>query len=131
MLIQWTENLSVGNETLDQEHQKWISLLNDFYDGLKAGKSKEKLTELVVGMLDYTKYHFADEERYMKSIGFPDFDNHKAKHDFYVGKITEFYEKIQNNKLILSLEVTNFLKNWLINHIEGTDKKYAEFAKNI
>ncbi|MGQ1890732.1 bacteriohemerythrin [Thermophagus sp. OGC60D27] len=131
MLIQWTEDLSVGNGTLDQEHQKWISLLNDFYEGLKAGKSKEKLTELVVGMLEYTKYHFADEERYMKSIHFPEFENHKAKHDFYIDKITQFYEKIQNNQLILSLEVTNFLKNWLINHIKGTDKKYAEFAKNI
>src|SRR5690554_6538772 len=130
MLIQWTEDLSVGNPTIDKEHQKWISLLNDFYEGLKAGKSKEKLTELVLGMLEYTKYHFADEERYMKSIGYPDLEKHKEKHDFYVKKITEFYEKIQNNKLLLSLEVTNFLKTWLINHIKGTDQKYAEFAKN-
>ncbi|MGM0376761.1 MAG: bacteriohemerythrin [Bacteroidota bacterium] len=131
MIIKWTEDLSVGHETLDKEHQKWISLLNDFYQGLMDGKSKDKLTVLVEGMLDYTKYHFANEEQYMKSIGYPDFDAHKEKHDFYIEKINEFYEKIKKDELILSLEVTNFLKTWLINHIKGTDQQYARFANNI
>lgn len=131
MLLKWTEDLSVGHETIDKEHQKWVALLNDFYQSLMDGKSKEKLTDLVIGMLDYTKYHFANEERYMKSIDYPDFDAHKEKHDFYVNKITEFYHKIKNDKMILSLEVTNFLKTWLVNHIKGTDMEYAKFADNI
>ena len=131
MIIKWTPDLSVGEEKIDQEHQKWISLLNDFYQGLMDGKSKEKLSELIVGMMDYTKYHFASEERYMKSINYPDFEEHKAKHDEYVAKISEFHEKILNDQMILSLEVTNFLKTWLINHIKGTDQRYAAFAKNI
>lgn len=131
MLIKWTEDLSVGNETLDKEHQKWVAILNNFYQGLMEGKSKEKLSELIVAMLDYTKYHFANEERYMKSINYPDFAEHKEKHDFYVSRITEFYEKVKNGKMVLSLEVTNFLKTWLINHIKGTDQNYARFANNI
>jgi hemerythrin len=131
MIIKWTPDLSVGEEVIDKEHQKWIALLNDFYQGLMDGKSKEKLTELVIGMLDYTKYHFANEERYMKSINYPDFEQHKEKHDQYVAKITEFHQKIANDQMILSLEVTNFLKTWLINHIKGTDQQYARFANKI
>jgi hemerythrin len=131
MLIKWTEDLSVGLETLDQEHQKWVAILNDFYQGLMEGKSKEKLSELIVAMLDYTKYHFANEERYMKSINYPGFDEHKGKHDLYANKISEFYDKVKNGKMVLSLEVTNFLKTWLINHIKGTDQDYARFANNI
>jgi hemerythrin len=131
MIIEWTQDLSVGVDKIDKEHQKWISLLENFYQGLMDGKSKEKLTELVTGMLDYTKYHFSSEERYMKAINYPEFDAHKEKHDLFVDKVTEFYNKIQNNQMILSLEVTNFLKTWLINHIKGTDQQYAKFAETI
>jgi hemerythrin len=95
------------------------------------GKSKEKLSELIVAMLDYTRYHFDNEERYMKSINYPDFEEHKEKHDSYVSKVTDFYDKIKNGKMVLSLEVTNFLKTWLINHIKGVDQNYARFANNI
>ena len=131
MLIKWTEDLSVGNEKLDQEHQRWIEILNDFYDGLKAGKSKEKLEELVLAMLDYTKYHFANEEKYMDAVNFPGIEEHKQTHAEYVEKITAYYEKMKTGKLILSLEVTNFLKSWLINHIKGVDQQYANYVAKL
>jgi len=129
MVIQWTPDLSVLNDGLDKEHQKWIAILNDFYEGLMDGKSKEKLEGLVEAMLDYTKYHFSSEEKYMASIGYPNLQEHKAIHKAYVDKISEFHEKIKAGKFIVSLEVTNFLKNWLINHIKGTDMQYATFKK--
>lgn len=129
MVIKWTADLSVKNDGLDKEHQRWIEILNEFYLGLMAGKSKDKLEELVVAMLDYTKYHFSSEEKYMASINYPGLDEHKAIHASYVEKITEFHDKIKNGKLIVSLEVTNFLKTWLINHIKGTDMQYANYKK--
>ena len=127
MPVKWTADLSVKNETLDAEHQKWIEILNNFYQGLMDKKPKEKLLELVTAMLDYTKYHFASEEKYMKSINYPNLSEHQEKHRFYEGKIKEYYERIKDDKMILSLEVTNFLKTWLINHIKGVDQQYADF----
>jgi len=41
---------------------------------------------------------------------------------------SEFYDKYQSGKLILSLEVTNFIKEWITNHIKQEDKQYAIFA---
>lgn len=127
MLIQWSDDLSVGNEKLDKEHKKWIEILNNFYEGLKAGQSKEKLEELVLGMLDYTKYHFTNEETFMRSVNYPGLEDHQKTHAEYVEKIKTYYEKIKSGKLILSLEVTNFLKSWLINHIKGVDQQYADY----
>lgn len=128
MLIQWTEDLSVGNESLDKEHQRWIEILNDFYEGLKAGKSKEKLEELILAMIDYTKYHFKNEEEYMASVNFPGLEEHKQAHAEYVDKINGYYDKLKNGKMLLTLEVTNFLKSWLINHIKGVDQQYADYV---
>lgn len=128
MAIRWTDDLSVKNEMLDAEHQKWILILNDFYQGLMDKKPKEKLLELVIAMLDYTKYHFASEEKYMKSINYPKLAEHQEKHRFYEAKISEYHERIKEGKMLLSLEVTNFLKTWLINHIRGVDQQYAAFS---
>ncbi|HBX88429.1 MAG TPA: hemerythrin [Marinilabiliaceae bacterium] len=128
MAIRWSDDLSVKNEMLDAEHQKWILILNDFYEGLMDKKPKEKLLELVIAMLDYTKYHFASEEKYMKSINYPKLAEHQEKHRFYEAKISEYHERIKEGKMVLSLEVTNFLKTWLINHIRGVDQQYAAFS---
>ncbi|MFW5754909.1 MAG: hemerythrin domain-containing protein, partial [Marinilabiliaceae bacterium] len=69
-----------------------------------------------------------NEEKYMESIGFPDLDNHRKEHEAFMKKASEFYDKYQSGKLILSLEVTNFIKEWITNHIKQEDKQYAVFA---
>ncbi len=129
MLIQWSPDLSVGNKKIDQEHQRWIEILNGFYEGLKSGEPKERLHELILEMLNYTRYHFKSEEEYMTSVSYPGLGEHKAIHQKYVDKISVFYEKITSGKMILSIEVTNFLKSWLIDHIKGVDQQYADFVE--
>lgn len=131
MLIEWTPELSVGNSAIDAEHRHWIDLLNKFYMGLKNGEPKEVLLKLVAGMIEYTQFHFANEEKYMQSIKYPDFEGHKEKHELYVAKLMEYDQKIKSGKLVLSIEVTNYLKSWLVTHIKGSDRQYAKFAGNL
>ncbi len=125
MIVKWTEELTVKNEKLDAEHQKWIQILNNLYEGLRDNKPKESLLELIQEMYDYTKYHFASEEEYMKSVNYPRLAEHQEKHRYFEGRIKEFYDRINDGKLVVSLEVTNFLKTWLINHIKGEDQQYS------
>lgn len=129
MRLQWTTDLSVRNSRIDTEHQRWIELFNNFYSGIAEGKPKERLEELILGMLDYTRYHFNSEETLMQSINYPDIQKHKEEHAAFISKIEEFHQKFVNGKMLLSLEVTNFLKNWLVNHIKGSDMQYALFSE--
>lgn len=124
----WTNDLSVNNVEIDNEHKKLFNLLTSFYDGIKNNSPKLQLQELINGLLDYTKTHFAREEAYMIRIGYPEFEDHKKQHEEFIEKAQAFHTKISDGKMILSLEVTNFLKQWLVNHIKGTDQKYARFA---
>lgn len=131
MILQWTLDLSVSNDKIDKEHRYWIELFNGFYKGIAEGKPKEKLEVLILGMLEYTKFHFSSEEEFMRSLNYAELSEHKAKHDFFIMKIEEFYDKLSNGRMIVSLEVTNFLKAWLVNHIKGVDMQYAQYAMKL
>ncbi len=123
----WTDDLSVKIPTIDEQHKKLIGMINDFYDSFKSGQNKEKLVELVSGLKDYTSYHFSTEEDLLTQHGYPGFDNHKEQHVAFVEKVDDFHQRMESGKLLVSLEVTNFLKDWLTSHIKKTDHEYSSF----
>ncbi len=127
-MIKWTPEYKMNIPEIDKEHYSLFEKLNEFYQGLEDGSSKERLGQLIKGLLDYAKNHFSNEEKYMESIGFPDIDKHREEHKAFIKKASGFYDKYQSGKLILSLEVTNFIKEWITHHIKSEDKQYAIFA---
>jgi hemerythrin len=125
--IRWTPQFSVGIGNIDKQHQSLFKALNDFYNGLKEKKSKEALELLLNELKEYTIYHFSSEENLLKRYNYPAFASHKAAHDYFVNTVDDYIKRLQSGKLILSIEVTEFLKNWLENHILKVDKEYAAF----
>ncbi|WP_255433983.1 bacteriohemerythrin [Carboxylicivirga sp. M1479] len=124
----WTKDLSVDNKVIDKEHQQLFALIDNFYAGIKDNSPRERLEELILGLVDYTKIHFKNEEDYMVEINYPDLAKHQALHQSFIDKVNNYYERLKNGKLILSIEVTNYLKDWLVNHIKGSDQQYAAFV---
>jgi len=125
-LVVWTDKLSVGVASIDKQHQKLVGLLNDFYDAVQLGRGKEALGGLLGELIDYTKVHFATEERLFAKTGYPDAAAHKKAHDELTQQVLEIQEKYNTGvTLTLSLETLTFLKNWLVNHIQATDKRYG------
>ena len=125
--VTWKEEYSVGIKSIDTDHKKLLQLINRLQTSsiYQTGEAfdKEALDELIA----YTKFHFAREEKMMEENGYPDFDAHKQQHinmtDQVVQKIKEYED--DHEKTIEDL--LDYLKNWLINHINGTDKKYSAF----
>jgi hemerythrin len=133
-LIQWTEKLSVGVKQFDDEHKKLVGMLNELFDGMMAGKGKDVLGKVLDGLIDYTKSHFANEERLMVTYGYPELATHKFEHDSLAKQVLEVQRKYkEGGSAVLSMDVLNFLKGWLEKHIQGSDKKYAPLfnAKGI
>jgi hemerythrin len=52
---------------------------------------------------------------------------HLMEHKKFVDKIKTFKNDFENNKIGLSLQIMNFLSDWLKKHILETDKKYSDF----
>ena len=63
----------------------------------------------------------------MAMHGYPDLENHQAKHRKLVAKVMEFQGRVTANDESVLEELLQFLKDWLAHHIQGTDKKYVPF----
>jgi hemerythrin len=127
LLITWSEALSVGIKEIDGQHQCLIELVNRLHDSMKAGKGNSVLGPVLLDLIEYTAFHFSTEENYFKQYGYPEYLRHKIEHDELTRKTKELNEGFLAEKVSITIDVMNFLKDWLRNHILGADKKYSSF----
>ncbi len=126
-MLDWSDSLSVHVEEIDAQHKSLVGMVNRLYDAMTANHSKQALTEIVNDMREYSEVHFATEEQYMDRCNYPDRDAHKSEHRDFIAKAAEVERDYRQGKISLSMDVLNFLSNWLVTHINDTDKKLGEF----
>jgi hemerythrin len=126
-LLNWNNSYTVCDEMLDNQHKKLVSIINDLFDALKEGKGNEVQGSILNELVSYTQTHFRAEEEKFKRTQYGEVTSHLAEHKDFVAKILDFKRSFDSGKIGLSIEIMNFLKDWLINHIKGTDKGYVEF----
>lgn len=125
-LMQWNSTLVLNIPTIDKQHQVLVKWMNLFHDKHLDGNVEDAIMALK-SLAKYCVLHFEDEEKMMLSHGYDDFDRHKATHEKLLGQVTNLMEEyIQSPNRLNGDRVGNFLKNWLQNHILGTDKSYAD-----
>jgi hemerythrin-like metal-binding protein len=128
-LIEWNGTLEVGIATIDGQHRQLVKVTNDLNDAMKSGKAKETLGSIIASLAQYTTTHFATEEGLFDKFAYPERAAHKKQHAEFVAKVSGFQKDFGAGKVALSIEVVNFLAQWLRNHICGDDRKYVPFLQ--
>ncbi len=125
--IKWDDKFLTGVSEADNQHKKLVKLINELYDTMKQGKEQNIIGKIIDELAKYAIVHFSTEEKLMQKYGYPGLANHKREHEIFIQKVEEFKKEQAEGKITLSIKVLNFLKDWLINHIMGTDKEYGPF----
>ena len=68
--------------------------------------------------------HFFDK------FGYPDAPAHKKAHRDLVEKVLAFEAGLKSGRAKVTMEIMRFLKDWLVGHIMGTDKRYGPFLNS-
>ena len=126
-LLSWDESLSVKIDKMDEQHQQLFDLINRFYDEVGKQSQKQLISDLIKGMKEYTILHFREEEQLMQQHGYPGLAQHKKQHSDFIDKVNDLQEKYEAGKMIISIEITNFLKDWIKNHIKDSDQQYNKY----
>ena len=93
---------------------------------MSQGKSKDVLAKILNELVDYTKIHFATEEKILEQNKYPKLASHKQEHVNLTNQFLALKHDFENGKVTISIEVLTFLKDWLKNHILGVDQQYSD-----
>lgn len=124
-LMQWSDDLSVGVAVIDADHKKLIAMVNTLFEGVREGKGRDAVGAILDGLITYTVEHFNREEKLFAQTGYPLAAEHRAQHEKLKEEVLAIQQKYAAGKsYTITLETMNFLKAWLVNHIQGSDQKY-------
>ncbi len=126
----WNPTLSVGIDHIDEQHKEWFASAEKLFEAGKNRQAKEYIGELLEFLDSYTKKHFADEEKYMLSISYPDYDEQKRAHTAFIeqlAKLKSDYAESGGN-LTTILNANKMVIDWLTKHISSMDRKIGKFV---
>ncbi len=124
--MRWDENYSVGVANIDDEHKAIIDMINAAYSTFNKSGDTNAAWEIINGMKEYAASHFSTEEKYMHEQAYPEMQEHKAEHQYFIGKVCN-YETEAEKAGPNAAELYRFLSGWLIGHIMNCDKKLGSF----
>jgi hemerythrin len=126
-MLEWTHELSVGVDRLDDQHKRWLEIINDLERALSAGPNSSARSSAALGqMIDYTRVHFVAEEELMVQTGYSDYENHKALHAGFVEQLVEITSALKEGDAASAKLLVGVARKWFVGHILVIDKQYAE-----
>ncbi len=128
-IMPWNSKFDLGVPEMNAEHKGLLDLMNKIYDMNEAGASHGQLVLAINELGALTKKHFADEERYMESIGYPKLVPHQMIHRDLLRELGDNIAQFKASSGPAPKELFRFLKIWLTAHIAGIDRQYADHAK--
>ncbi len=127
--IEWSDDFATTVHCVDEQHKKLVSMVNDLHKAMTTGKGNEALAGILTGLKEYVIQHFGDEEKLQQQAGYPGFLHHKKIHTQFVAKLVDLENNFKEGRVGISMELMDFLKDWLLQHIMGTDQKYVPYLK--
>lgn len=125
----WDPDLETGNELIDTQHKQLFRLVNELHDAILKSAAGPLLADVLSQLILYTATHFKDEEDFWRKNNYPYLDEHIREHNRLTDEALEIERKFLKGELVLSLNLSQFLKDWLKHHIKGEDKKAADYLR--
>ena len=130
MSLEWRDEMSVGNEDIDNDHKHLLDLIGTYQDAV-AHHDLTQLQEVFESLVAYTEEHFAREERIMFAVHYKELDEHRTAHHALYQSIHQLHDNIvERKKGALDLSgINKLLHDWVLDHILKEDMKLKDVLK--
>jgi len=122
--------LVVGIETIDEQHDEFVGLLNKLSILEICRQNKDDLQDLINQLKEYSSRHFEDEVKLMYECEYPGIEQHQEFHQIFKEKLAEFEKGLSYKNLMIDAQLKTFLSRWALNHIGEHDLKFGEYYRS-
>lgn len=131
---EWDKRFNIGVDSIDKAHRKLFSIVHRLIT-LSKDKTNGQwaCAEGIKYFKNYAIQHFADEEAYMRSIGYSGYEMHKRLHDDMRDKTLPALEKDLTESDYSEESIHHFIGicvGWLTAHIIIEDRAIAGLITN-
>jgi hemerythrin len=123
--MEWKSEYSVGIPEIDEQHKQLFACIERL-ESAGDERQRELAVYFVIDELkEYVRVHFTVEEIVMRLFDYPDLEAHIAEHREFAARLMAL-GKIE---LVHDIhgQAGQFLRDWLLRHIMGSDQRYAAY----
>ena len=91
--FKWKDSFSVGIKEMDDQHKDFFDILNRLGETAGGNKGMEVVGPVLRQLDEYSRHHFAEEENWLKIVGYPGLQYQKKQHEFFISQVTELQDK--------------------------------------
>ncbi len=127
MTITWTAELETGLRQIDLQHQELVDLINQATAAHADGRDQEMRDTIMPKLSAYVIFHFGTEEALLSAAGvlMSHAAMHRQAHREFSARIQVLKQASLDGDPHALPELVNYLQQWLLDHIQVTDKELA------
>lgn len=129
-LLQWSDEMSVGNEALDDDHKAFFDFAKILAE-VEVGRQDKLVYLSAINMLeDYVTGHFHREEKALRAINYPHLEAHVQKHNVFRQHVYAIINDYRGGKEGAIANLPTLIVGWLDQHILREDMQYKYWIKD-
>lgn len=129
--MKWKESLAIGVAKVDSQHQRLVNMITQLEQALGRGDALQEMGRIIKSVVEYTRYHFKDEEDLMEQIRFSGKTEHKKLHVDLIEEVRRILLALRGGTTMTPADLIDFLRHWVVDHIEKEDVKIGAEMKRF
>ena len=128
--IEWTDALETGVTEIDDQHRVLFKLVNDLHAAAESQESDaDAVADAMYTLSEYVTEHFGDEEALMARHHYAGLAAHHDMHQRLTARTLKLMTQFVNGEKVSMIELSEFLGNWLKDHIIEQDCRFVATMK--
>ncbi|MGI9134541.1 MAG: bacteriohemerythrin [Rhodoferax sp.] len=122
--VTFNDSHLIGVSQIDVQHRQLVRMINDLNQAIAVIGNDSKVKSLFDDLVRFTVYHFETEHDLMVQYAYPETPSHDYEHGRLVNELKHLSMQEQRGNDLLVLQR---VKDWLIGHIQNSDKPMGAF----